>query len=640
MNNIWSFLIQTLSASVIALLLLFIKGIMADKLSPRWQYSVWCLLALRIIIPVASNQNVFLPIPVWIEMLKTFVESNLSSAYSSAFSVSQNFSVIPFVTAIPKSITDWLMVVYVIGVAVTLVKYMVSYIKLRKVLKNGSEISGENIGQLNTVKLKYNLKDCKAVEVDGLSTAFVCGIFKPFLAISKGTIIDEKIVLHELLHLKYKDNLQNVFWCVLRSLHWCNPFLQYTFNRIGNDIESLCDQRVLERLQGEELREYGKILLSMANNQYARAAGTTSVSNGGKNIKRRITAIVRFKKYPKGMELVSLCIILVLLTPTVFGATSNYGDEIYNPETKTELYQSMAYTRLESCETVAGALDTFARGVIYKNGLCVAIVSPAEEQEKIHTQMSKNDDVRYSYYEAIKEYELSNFFNRSELFYIINLKEINSVYYTACLGFSIETNEEKETEIMLVCPVEIINENGWRVKMTGEQYITDGYFDDSQNPYKSEWLNIFKGKTTLGEVTVESAYLSFIDYEEAVWHYKWAKNPEFDFCNEPVSDVNLKAEFHMDLIENKIKCELDKADVNERVEILPYYQKEGRSLIQTEGAYIWPCEIEAGKRIFESETKSSPINANTLCKNDYDSRIYIYCNGVETETVVLERVDA
>lgn len=110
MTDIWSFLVQTVSVSVVALLLLFIKGIMADKLSPRWQYIVWCLLALRILIPVASDQNIFLPIPVWVEMLKTLAESNLSSAYSSAFSVSHNSTVIPFVTAIPESITDWLMV--------------------------------------------------------------------------------------------------------------------------------------------------------------------------------------------------------------------------------------------------------------------------------------------------------------------------------------------------------------------------------------------------------------------------------------------------------------------------------------------------------------------------------------------------
>lgn len=640
MNNIWSFLTQTLSVSVVALLLLFLKGIMEDKLSPRWQYSVWCLLALRIIIPVASNQNIFLPVPIWVEMLKTLVESNLSSAYSNAFSVSHNSTVIPFVTDIPESITDWLMVIYIFGVLVTLIKYIVSYTKLRKILKNGSEISGENVGQLNTVKLKYNLKGCKAVEVEGLSTAFVCGIFKPVLAIPKGMVLDEKIVLHELLHLKYKDNLQNVFWCILRSLHWCNPLLQYAFNRIGNDIESLCDQRVLERLNGEELRDYGKILLSMANNSFARAAGTTSVSNGGKNIKRRISAIVRFKKFPKGMELVSFCIILVLLTPTVFGATINYGDEVYNPETKTDLYRSMAYTRVESCGTVAGALDTFARGVIYKNGLCVAIASPSAEQEKIYTQMSKNEDIKPSYYETIDDYELTNFCNRKELFYVINLKKVNSKYYTACLGFGVKTNEDKEEETILICPVTLTYDNGWRVEMTGEQYITEGFFDESKKEQNHNWLKKHKGNTTFGKVSVDSVYLSFIDYDEANWHYEWAENGDFDFLNEPVSDVNLKIEFDIAKIESRIKCKLDKNIKQIDDTQINVYLCNNEFSFMYIGLGIYSSEVEDGKKDFENIELSDYIDADRLYKKEYWQEVHIYNESGKTENIMLERVGA
>jgi beta-lactamase regulating signal transducer with metallopeptidase domain len=87
------------------------------------------------------------------------------------------------------------------------------------------------------------------------------------------------------------------------------------FNRIENDMESLCDSRVLERLEGEERRLYGGILLAMASEKYARVPGTTSISNGGRNISRRIEALVRFRKYPKGMGLVSVCIALVLAIP-------------------------------------------------------------------------------------------------------------------------------------------------------------------------------------------------------------------------------------------------------------------------------------------------------------------------------------
>lgn len=638
MNNIWSFLVQTLSVSVVALLLLFIKGIMADKLSPRWQYLVWCLFALRILIPVASNQNIFLPIPIWVEMLKTTIESNLSSVYSSAFSVSDNLSVIPFVSAKPESITDWLMLVYIIGVVVTLVKYLVSYVKLRKVLQNGSEISGENIGQLNTVKLKYNLKGCKAVEVEGLSTAFVCGIFKPVLAIPKGTVLDEKIVLHELLHLKYKDNLQNVFWCILRSLHWCNPLLQYAFNRIGNDMEALCDQRVLERLEGEELRDYGRILLSMANNRFARAAGTTSVSNGGKNIKRRISAIVRFKKYPKGMELVSFCIILVLLTPTVFGATSNYGDEIYNPETKIELCRSMAYARVEKCKTVAGALDTFARGVIYRNGLCVAIASPSAEQEKIFTQMSKNEDVRLSYYDALNGYEITNFAEKRDFYVIANLRKITEEHYTARLIFNLKT--KKKNTKMLACPVEIINEDGWTVRITEEPYVISDFLDTSVKENKKAILR-YKGSCYYGDVFVDCVPVTYVEYDALLWDYEWLENPDFDFLNEPITDVHTETDFFSDYIHAKIGCRIDEnSSIDGNIDYSLCVRTERDYYSSFSGnLYVYLNDIVRGMRDFETDSFMKDVYLDDYSDDGLKLKIKINCANINEGYVELEKVE-
>ncbi|MBR4027650.1 MAG: hypothetical protein IKJ01_08915 [Lachnospiraceae bacterium] len=57
-----------------------------------------------------------------------------------------------------------------------------------------------------------------------LQSAFVCGVFSPVLVIPYGVDLDEKVILHELLHLRYKDATQSMIWCMLRSLHWCNPF--------------------------------------------------------------------------------------------------------------------------------------------------------------------------------------------------------------------------------------------------------------------------------------------------------------------------------------------------------------------------------------------------------------------------------
>ena len=57
----------------------------------------------------------------------------------------------------------------------------------------------------------------------------------------------------------------------------------------------------------------------MADEVYARAPGTSSMANGGRNIRRRIEAIARFKKYPAGMALASVCVTVVLALPLLLG---------------------------------------------------------------------------------------------------------------------------------------------------------------------------------------------------------------------------------------------------------------------------------------------------------------------------------
>ncbi|MBP3677068.1 MAG: hypothetical protein J6I97_01840, partial [Agathobacter sp.] len=286
-------------------------------MSPRWQYSIWVLLAIRILVPVNVSKYIIPQLALWIEVFKENIEKLFVSNYCRAYEPITLHHCIPFINKSPQSITDWLFVIYVVGVVIFLLKYLISYIHLRILLNHGQPVSAEMKQKMLVVCDKYAVNPCKIVAVEGLSSAFICGVIRPVLVVPKNEEIDEKVLLHELLHLKHHDTMQNIGWCMLRSLHWCNPLIHVVINHIENDMESLCDQRVLELLEGEERREYGTILLSMANQKYARIPGTTSISNGGNNISKRIAAIVRFKKYPEGMALVSVCIILTLFWPTI-----------------------------------------------------------------------------------------------------------------------------------------------------------------------------------------------------------------------------------------------------------------------------------------------------------------------------------
>jgi bla regulator protein BlaR1 len=488
MTNIWGFLAQTITATVAAALLLAVKALLADKLSPRWQYGVWAVLAVRLLLPVSTARGVLLPIPLWVETWKSLAEQNLSSAYSAVYTP---FSVrwpIPLWTARPESVTDWLFVIYGAGVAAVLLWYALSYLRLRLLLRRGNPVSPEIQAQIQTVCDTYHLRPCRVITAAGLPSAFVCGVVHPVLVLPEGTTPDDKVLLHELLHVKYFDALQGMLWCVLRALHWCNPVLLFIFRRIGNDMESLCDQRVLERLTGEDRRTYGSILLSMANDRYPRSFGTTSLSNGGKNIARRIAAIVRFKKYPKGMQLVSVCVAVavVLALPLLSGTNRAYAADLYRPgNTGAALTQSLAMTRLQRCTTVAGALDTYAKGLMCQNGIYIAMAAPMSRQEAISGTLRQGGS--YWLYSGAEMQNVEQY--RGYLVY--RLLEQQDGSYTALLAFSaaplvdaanpgdILRNEDgTNADGCVVIPVRVWQENGWVVEETGPRsIIRDGYLD-------------------------------------------------------------------------------------------------------------------------------------------------------------------
>lgn len=384
MTNLWAFLLQTLYVTGVGLLLLAIKTLLKDKLSPRWQYAVWSVLALRILLPAYTGKYyVLLPLPLWVETAKVMVEPHWASAYTNVYEATQVTSPIPWLTGAPVSLSDWLFLLYVVGVVVTLLRYLISWLSLCLLLRQGTPVPADVQEQIERIGKTYGCKTCRAIELPGLPSPMVCGVFRPVLALPKGKALDDHVILHELLHLNYKDALQNVFWCFCRTLHWCNPIVRLLLNRVGNDMESLCDQRVLERLHGEDRRNYGISLLAMANDKYPRAVGTTSLSNGGKNIAQRIEAIVRFKRYPRGMALASVCVVVVLAASCLVGMVDKeeplYGMMYFGPKTDREV----AVSHLNYCTTVAGALDTYAKGIINESSLCLAMATTGETQKEM-----------------------------------------------------------------------------------------------------------------------------------------------------------------------------------------------------------------------------------------------------------------
>ncbi len=531
MTDLWSFLLQTLTASGVAAMLLAVKWLLRDKLSPRWQYAVWGLLALALVLP--ARRAVLFPWPLLVEAAKTLL--------TGAYSLTRVTAPVPL-PALPLvfSVDNIIYYVYCLGVVVLLLRYLLAYLRLRRALGRGTPNDG---GQVRAVAERYGLKPCRAVEVPGLSSAFVCGVFRPVLALPAGAVVDDKVILHELLHLKHRDVAWGLVTGLLRCLHWCNPLLWYCADRAGNDAEALCDQRVLERLEGEDRRDYGRILLSMADEQYARAPGTSSLSNGGANIARRIDAIVRFKRYPRGMALASVCVAVVLAAPVllerpagaVWAGFGSWEHPVW----------AMAQARAERCTTVAGALDAYGKAVLTGNGVYRALCAPVADHAALAQAMEDQGSADW-------DSGLPGTADVWSGYFIYNLRPDGAGGYTALMVFPLTetepvTGEQGIVSVYLRVATQAVaarrDVDGWMVEPTGEFQLEDtGHMGVSDGAWLSMGSSYLPGAATYtGEALgfrVEVVYQTIHLVDNAVKPTNsgiqfWSSAASFDMAPKP-----------------------------------------------------------------------------------------------------------
>ena len=404
MENIWMFLQQTAAASLVALFLLILQRIFLDKLSPRWQYGVWFVLLLRLLVPAGfGGRPTVLDVTFWVETLRTRVELGLSSAYSSPFVASLPAAPVPLPPAgAPASWTDWAFLIYCAGAVLWAAWFVVSTVRLSLRVRGGVPVEGERRAAMEALAKQQRLPMPRwIVECRWARTPFVVGVVRPALVLPMDWALDEKVVLHELLHLKYRDVWAGWLTTALRCLHWCNPFLWFVFDKTGNDRESLCDQRVLERLEGEDRRDYGRCLLAMADDKAVRTPGATTMANGARAVKARIEAIARFKRFPQGMGLVSGCIVLALSLSLVAGvpvSAAGTDDTVETPDGGNPAILALAAQNRAT--TVAGALDAYGKALYHwyqRPGtglLCAAMVTAPEDMPAVLAANAKVNEER------------------------------------------------------------------------------------------------------------------------------------------------------------------------------------------------------------------------------------------------------
>ncbi len=148
----------------------------------------------------------------------------------------------------------------------------------------------------------------------------VMGIFHPILAMPE-SIVEEgsaeqvrHILLHEFNHVQRGDLLVIALLNLLNGIYWFNPLIWLCFNRIRADMETSCDNDVVNVLGKSQRQEYIRTLVYFSGMGWrSRTQAALSLHDAKTKMKLRIGAMYMTKKTKPAIAAPIILLVLVLL---------------------------------------------------------------------------------------------------------------------------------------------------------------------------------------------------------------------------------------------------------------------------------------------------------------------------------------
>ena len=165
-----------------------------------------------------------------------------------------------------------------------------------------------------------------------LPTPCLFGLFRPGIYLTPGLGEDEKphVLAHEYAHFRQGDHIWAVLRGVCLALHWYNPLVWLAAYLNRRDCELSCDEGAV-RLLGEENRaDYGRTLVGLVARRTTAAdlACCATTMTGGKSaLKERIALLVKRPQTTAVMAVLVAAACIVFAACTFTGAAEPDGPE-------------------------------------------------------------------------------------------------------------------------------------------------------------------------------------------------------------------------------------------------------------------------------------------------------------------------
>ena len=328
----------SIAVTAAAVLVLLIKLLFGNQITPRGHMRLWLLVAVSFIFsPIAEFMpESSLAVRNWLPQSETTVETVWVEPYEDlnarGFAIEEQgnyYAVqkdhlslrVPFsdktldaefaATTSRAKLENWLWFAGAAAVSLWLLLGSRKQKRKLKALPDGRDAA--LLAELEAVKVLVGVNDKVRICIkEGVETTFLTRMRGQYvIALESGfdAVERRQVLLHELTHLKHGDLGGNQSAALILAICWWNPVIWLAFRRFRRDMEIYCDYDAA-RLSGDK-KAYATTLVKAAAGTERFVLGTTSFIGGEREVSVRVKALAAFKK-PKTWIAAAAVLALVI----------------------------------------------------------------------------------------------------------------------------------------------------------------------------------------------------------------------------------------------------------------------------------------------------------------------------------------
>ena len=343
----------SLSGSLLILLLLLFRPLYRNRLSKSWQYYIWIVVILRLLLPVTPETSLAGSLFSLEEMRGTDSTAAPESPNDQSMTAYNTIkheagssddlirdattaenspsvsAVSPDKEAYNEDHSQIFFFLWLTGALLLFVRKLTVYQSFVKYVDAGSRPL-EDIGLLESfghIIEQNRIKGAVDLYVNSLvSSPLLIGFLRPRIILPHTSLSESDFyytALHELTHYRRRDMFYKWLSQLTVCLHWFNPCVYLMSREINRLCELSCDERVIATLSDNARKSYGTTLVNAvgAGGSYKDTLASVTLHESKELLKGRLNAIMQYKKCSKPIKFITLLVTGFLLgAATVLGA--------------------------------------------------------------------------------------------------------------------------------------------------------------------------------------------------------------------------------------------------------------------------------------------------------------------------------